>query len=190
MEDEEYWSTLQDVCLYTQLYVLWNRWGKEVRQILGLKLSVNDIVGFFVFSLQSKPPPPPPTGFPKVPQTAPTGPGGPPSAPVNMFSRRAGNRQHSCLKYGTWNYGSMEEEKLQVFLLPKMWRQKSWLFWSCLGTVVNSAISWSCGCCWPCLCLASALWLLPQLYRDLGVIVCIPGALFSDSERWLNLQTV
>uniref|UniRef100_A0A8D0EM37 Protein transport protein sec16 n=1 Tax=Strix occidentalis caurina TaxID=311401 RepID=A0A8D0EM37_STROC len=37
----------------------------------------------------SKPPPPPPTGFPKVPQTAPPGPGSPPSAPVNMFSRRA-----------------------------------------------------------------------------------------------------
>ncbi|XP_069627196.1 protein transport protein Sec16A isoform X6 [Haliaeetus albicilla] len=38
---------------------------------------------------ESKPPPPPPTGFPKVPQTVPPGPGGPPSAPVNMFSRRA-----------------------------------------------------------------------------------------------------
>lgn len=38
---------------------------------------------------ESKPPPPPPTGFPKVPQAAPSGPGGPPSAPVNMFSRRA-----------------------------------------------------------------------------------------------------
>ncbi|XP_074747699.1 protein transport protein Sec16A isoform X5 [Strix uralensis] len=38
---------------------------------------------------ESKPPPPPPTGFPKVPQTAPPGPGSPPSAPVNMFSRRA-----------------------------------------------------------------------------------------------------
>ncbi|XP_040386962.1 protein transport protein Sec16A isoform X10 [Cygnus olor] len=41
---------------------------------------------------ESKPPPPPPTGFPKVPQTAPSGPGGPPSAPVNIFSRRAGSR--------------------------------------------------------------------------------------------------
>ncbi|XP_042734773.1 protein transport protein Sec16A isoform X3 [Lagopus leucura] len=41
---------------------------------------------------ESKPPPPPPTGFPKVPQAAPSGPGGPPSAPVNMFSRRAGSR--------------------------------------------------------------------------------------------------
>ncbi|XP_072739637.1 protein transport protein Sec16A isoform X8 [Ciconia boyciana] len=38
---------------------------------------------------ESKPPPPPPTGFPKVPQTVPPGSGGPPSAPVNMFSRRA-----------------------------------------------------------------------------------------------------
>ncbi|XP_072209138.1 protein transport protein Sec16A isoform X6 [Excalfactoria chinensis] len=38
---------------------------------------------------ESKPPPPPPTGFPKAPQAAPSGPGGPPSAPVNMFSRRA-----------------------------------------------------------------------------------------------------
>ncbi|XP_010185236.1 PREDICTED: protein transport protein Sec16A [Mesitornis unicolor] len=38
---------------------------------------------------ESKPPPPPPTGFPKVPQSAPAGPGGPPSAPVNVFSRRA-----------------------------------------------------------------------------------------------------
>ncbi|XP_068771477.1 protein transport protein Sec16A isoform X9 [Struthio camelus] len=38
---------------------------------------------------ESKPPPPPPAGFPKVPQAAPPGPGGPPSAPVNMFSRRA-----------------------------------------------------------------------------------------------------
>ncbi|XP_065504484.1 protein transport protein Sec16A isoform X5 [Caloenas nicobarica] len=38
---------------------------------------------------ESKPPPPPPTGFPKVPQAVPAGPGGPPSAPVNMFSRRA-----------------------------------------------------------------------------------------------------
>ncbi|KAM6400147.1 protein transport protein Sec16A isoform 2-T2 [Rhynochetos jubatus] len=38
---------------------------------------------------ESKPPPPPPTGFPKVPQPVPPGPGGPPSAPVNMFSRRA-----------------------------------------------------------------------------------------------------
>uniref|UniRef100_A0A8C4U6D4 Protein transport protein sec16 n=1 Tax=Falco tinnunculus TaxID=100819 RepID=A0A8C4U6D4_FALTI len=62
---------------------------KKVRGILGLKLSVNNVVGFFFFSLQSKPPPPPPTGFPKVPQTVPPGPGGPPSAPVNMFSRRA-----------------------------------------------------------------------------------------------------
>uniref|UniRef100_A0A8C8E6P1 Protein transport protein sec16 n=1 Tax=Otus sunia TaxID=257818 RepID=A0A8C8E6P1_9STRI len=40
-------------------------------------------------SINLKPPPPPPTGFPKVPQTAPPGPGSPPSAPVNMFSRRA-----------------------------------------------------------------------------------------------------
>lgn len=46
----------------------------------------------YLFSRQSKPPPPPPTGFPKVSQTAPSGPGGPPSAPVNIFSRRAGNR--------------------------------------------------------------------------------------------------
>ncbi|XP_010145489.1 PREDICTED: protein transport protein Sec16A [Eurypyga helias] len=38
---------------------------------------------------ESKPPPPPPTGFPKVPQAVAPGPGGPPSAPVNMFSRRA-----------------------------------------------------------------------------------------------------
>ncbi|KAH0615452.1 hypothetical protein JD844_004699 [Phrynosoma platyrhinos] len=38
---------------------------------------------------ESKPPPPPPTGFPQVPQAAPTGPGGPPNASVNMFSRRA-----------------------------------------------------------------------------------------------------
>lgn len=51
-------------------------------------------LNFIFFSLQSKPPPPPPTGFPKVPQTVPPGPGGPPSAPVNMFSRRAGNGQH------------------------------------------------------------------------------------------------
>lgn len=57
-------------------------------------------VFFFFFSLQSKPPPPPPTGFPKVPQAAPSGPGGPPSAPVNMFSRRAGNRECYWLKYG------------------------------------------------------------------------------------------
>ncbi|KFP30360.1 Protein transport protein Sec16A, partial [Colius striatus] len=38
---------------------------------------------------ESKPPPPPPTAFPKAPQNNPPGPGGPPSAPVNMFSRRA-----------------------------------------------------------------------------------------------------
>uniref|UniRef100_A0A8B9VZ59 Protein transport protein sec16 n=1 Tax=Anas zonorhyncha TaxID=75864 RepID=A0A8B9VZ59_9AVES len=54
------------------------------------RVSVNpSMIFFFLFSWQSKPPPPPPTGFPKVPQTAPSGPGGPPSAPVNMFSRRA-----------------------------------------------------------------------------------------------------
>uniref|UniRef100_A0A8B9CX10 Protein transport protein sec16 n=1 Tax=Anser brachyrhynchus TaxID=132585 RepID=A0A8B9CX10_9AVES len=47
-----------------------------------LRISVNPI-------FECKPPPPPPTGFPKVPQTAPSGPGGPPSAPVNIFSRRA-----------------------------------------------------------------------------------------------------
>ncbi|XP_042334135.1 protein transport protein Sec16A isoform X2 [Sceloporus undulatus] len=41
---------------------------------------------------ESKPPPPPPTGFPQVPQAAPTGPGGPPNASVNMFSRRAGSK--------------------------------------------------------------------------------------------------
>ncbi|XP_063172279.1 protein transport protein Sec16A isoform X2 [Candoia aspera] len=35
---------------------------------------------------ESKPPPPPPTGFP---QAVPSGPAGPPSASVNMFSRRA-----------------------------------------------------------------------------------------------------
>lgn len=42
---------------------------------------------------QSKPPPPPPTGFPKMPQMpGPGGPMAPPSsgAPVNMFSRKAG----------------------------------------------------------------------------------------------------
>uniref|UniRef100_A0A8B9W618 Protein transport protein sec16 n=1 Tax=Anas zonorhyncha TaxID=75864 RepID=A0A8B9W618_9AVES len=50
------------------------------------RVSVNPV---FEWKRRNKPPPPPPTGFPKVPQTAPSGPGGPPSAPVNMFSRRA-----------------------------------------------------------------------------------------------------
>ncbi|KAL1787003.1 transport protein Sec16A isoform X7 [Sigmodon hispidus] len=39
---------------------------------------------------EKKAPPPPPTSFPKVPQAAPTGPTGPPTASVNMFSRKAG----------------------------------------------------------------------------------------------------
>lgn len=63
----------------------------------GLKYAtpVNDVIGLFCVSLQSKPPPPPPTGFPKAPQAAaPPGPGGPPGASVNVFSRRAGNSQH------------------------------------------------------------------------------------------------
>nr|XP_020650457.1 protein transport protein Sec16A [Pogona vitticeps] len=38
---------------------------------------------------ETKPPPPPPSGFPQVPQAAPSGPGGPPNSSVNMFSRRA-----------------------------------------------------------------------------------------------------
>ncbi|XP_051040861.1 protein transport protein Sec16A isoform X4 [Phodopus roborovskii] len=39
---------------------------------------------------EKKAPPPPPTSFPRVPQVAPTGPAGPPTASVNMFSRKAG----------------------------------------------------------------------------------------------------
>ncbi|XP_005083704.1 protein transport protein Sec16A isoform X2 [Mesocricetus auratus] len=39
---------------------------------------------------EKKAPPPPPTSFPRVPQAAPTGPTGPPTASVNMFSRKAG----------------------------------------------------------------------------------------------------
>lgn len=39
---------------------------------------------------EKKAPPPPPTSFPRVPQLAPTGPKGPPTASVNMFSRKAG----------------------------------------------------------------------------------------------------
>ncbi|XP_076425329.1 protein transport protein Sec16A isoform X18 [Peromyscus maniculatus bairdii] len=39
---------------------------------------------------EKKAPPPPPTSFPRVPQVAPTGPTGPPTASVNMFSRKAG----------------------------------------------------------------------------------------------------
>lgn len=50
--------------------------------------------------LQKKAPPPPPTSFPRVPQVAPTGPAGPPTASVNVFSRKAGNsysRNQRCL---------------------------------------------------------------------------------------------
>ncbi|KAL6034286.1 hypothetical protein STEG23_015028 [Scotinomys teguina] len=44
---------------------------------------------------EKKAPPPPPTSFPRVPQMAPTGPTGPPTASVNMFSRKAGgSRAH------------------------------------------------------------------------------------------------
>ncbi|XP_076793742.1 protein transport protein Sec16A isoform X3 [Arvicanthis niloticus] len=39
---------------------------------------------------EKKAPPPPPTSFPRVPQAAPTGPAGPPTASVNVFSRKAG----------------------------------------------------------------------------------------------------
>ncbi|XP_036039558.1 protein transport protein Sec16A isoform X6 [Onychomys torridus] len=39
---------------------------------------------------EKKAPPPPPTSFPRVPQVAPTGSTGPPTASVNMFSRKAG----------------------------------------------------------------------------------------------------
>lgn len=39
---------------------------------------------------EKKAPPPPPTSFPRVPQVAPSGPTGPPTASVNMFSRKAG----------------------------------------------------------------------------------------------------
>lgn len=39
---------------------------------------------------EKKAPPPPPTSFPRVPQVAPTGPAGPPTASVNVFSRKAG----------------------------------------------------------------------------------------------------
>lgn len=73
--------------------------------------------------------------------------------------------------------------------MHKMWRQKSHVFWSGQGTVGNSVMSWSCGCCWPCLCLAYALWWLSQLCHDLGITVCIPGALFSDPETWFSQQT-
>ncbi|XP_026645352.1 protein transport protein Sec16A isoform X3 [Microtus ochrogaster] len=39
---------------------------------------------------EKKAPPPPPTSFPRVPQVTPAGPTGPPTASVNMFSRKAG----------------------------------------------------------------------------------------------------
>ncbi|KAM4877214.1 protein transport protein Sec16A isoform 3-T4 [Thomomys bottae] len=39
---------------------------------------------------EKKAPPPPPTSFPRVPQMSPVGPPGPPTASVNMFSRKAG----------------------------------------------------------------------------------------------------
>ncbi|XP_029391850.1 protein transport protein Sec16A isoform X5 [Mus pahari] len=39
---------------------------------------------------EKKAPPPPPTSFPRVPQVTPTGPAGPPTASVNVFSRKAG----------------------------------------------------------------------------------------------------
>ncbi|XP_042536870.1 protein transport protein Sec16A isoform X1 [Dipodomys spectabilis] len=39
---------------------------------------------------EKKAPPPPPTSFPRAPQTAPIGPQGPPTASVNVFSRKAG----------------------------------------------------------------------------------------------------
>ncbi|XP_043914416.1 protein transport protein Sec16A [Protopterus annectens] len=44
---------------------------------------------------ESKPPPPPPTSFPKIPQPVSSGPGSLPGSgapPVNVYSRRAGNR--------------------------------------------------------------------------------------------------
>ncbi|GAB1286107.1 Protein transport protein sec16 [Apodemus speciosus] len=39
---------------------------------------------------EKKAPPPPPASFPRIPQVAPTGPAGPPTASVNVFSRKAG----------------------------------------------------------------------------------------------------
>lgn len=57
--------------------------------------------------LQKKAPPPPPTSFPRVPQVAPPGPAGPPTASVNVFSRKAGNsysRNQGCL-CRTMSYG-------------------------------------------------------------------------------------
>ncbi|XP_075841618.1 protein transport protein Sec16A isoform X8 [Microtus pennsylvanicus] len=39
---------------------------------------------------EKKAPPPPPTSFPRAPQVTPAGPTGPPTASVNMFSRKAG----------------------------------------------------------------------------------------------------
>jgi hypothetical protein len=39
---------------------------------------------------EKKAPPPPPTSFPRAPPAAPTGPAGPPTASVNVFSRKAG----------------------------------------------------------------------------------------------------
>ncbi|XP_041530179.1 protein transport protein Sec16A isoform X4 [Microtus oregoni] len=39
---------------------------------------------------EKKAPPPPPTSFPRTPQVTPAGPTGPPTASVNMFSRKAG----------------------------------------------------------------------------------------------------
>lgn len=55
-----------------------------------------------------------------------------------------------------------------------------------MGEASNLVLSLSCH--WLCVFPASALWLLSQPYCDIGIAVCAPGALFSDSERLLNQQ--
>lgn len=178
MEDEEHCSALQDVMSVYQISCALE-WVRKRRSQTYTWFKTQWCGWMFLFCLQSKPPPPPPTGFPKVPQTVPPGPGGPPSAPVNMFSRRAGNRQHWCLKYRLQIFSCIKLEGRGLGFSGVVWKQLATQWY-------HGAVA----CCWLSLCLASALWLLSQMYCDLGVIVSIPRASFSDSERWLNQQTV
>lgn len=82
---------------------------------------------------------------------------------------------------------SPEGQVTDTIFLHETWRGKFWLFWSYMGAASNLMLSLSCR--WLCVFPASALWLLSQPYRDMGIAVRAPGALFSDSKRLLSQQT-